>query len=212
MSKLRLFVDMDGTLAEWKTLNLPIEQFEDANEAQHYLYENYLKKEGYYYNLAPQNKVIEAVKLIAERFKDDIEIYTLSATIPNCPAKQDKNRWLDKYLPEIDEAHRIFVPDGNNKVFYVPGGVSKNDFLLDDYSKNLSHWANSGGYGIKVLNGVNATKGTWKGDTVPYDNSSHLIAYHIIQSMNEYGTVTKYLDNQKLMNYENIQEDIEIEV
>ena len=80
-------------------------------------------------------------------------------------AKDEKNYWLDKYLPEIDQAHRIFTVVGRKKTDYIPGGVQPTDILLDDYNKNLEAWEAAGGIGIKLLNGLNTRK-TWKGTCV----------------------------------------------
>ncbi len=61
-NKQRLFVDMDGTLAQFKTLDTLEPLFE----------------KGYFENLAPQQNVIDAVKEIIQNHKD-IEVYILSA-------------------------------------------------------------------------------------------------------------------------------------
>ena len=90
----RLFVDMDGTLAEFK-----------KTEYLEQLYE-----QGYFLNLKPQQNVIEAVKkLMAEN--PDKEIYLMSSVLSDSHyALAEKNAWLDRYLPEIDRLNRIFPP------------------------------------------------------------------------------------------------------
>ena len=79
----RLFVDMDGTLAEFKTV--------DTLET---LYEK-----DYFINLKPNENVLGAIKqLIAD---NDIDVYILSAYLTDSRyALEEKNAWLDKYLPE----------------------------------------------------------------------------------------------------------------
>lgn len=56
----RIFVDMDGTLAEWKNVSKIDELYE----------------EGYYYNLEPNKKLIENLKKMIQKGE---EIYILSS-------------------------------------------------------------------------------------------------------------------------------------
>lgn len=160
MSNIRLFVDMDGTLAEFKNV--------DTLET---LYEK-----GYFLNLKPNENVISAVKsIIAE--DNGIEVYIMSSVLTDSEfALDEKNAWLDEHLPEIDADHRIFPPCGEDKKDYIPGEISGKDFLLDDYTKNLILWEPPG-KGIKLLNGINNTHKTWQGARVRYkDNPDHIAA------------------------------------
>lgn len=143
---MRYFVDMDGTLAVYP----------DKEEA-------WWEVPGIFKYLTPQDKVIKAVKRLIENGQ---EVYILSAYNANFPnTKAEKDHWLDKYLPEIDEVHRIYTVVGQKKTDYVPGGVKIDDVLLDDYNKNLEAWAAVGGTGIKLLNGLN-NRNTWDGVSV----------------------------------------------
>lgn len=149
--KQRLFVDMDGTLAVFK----PVDEMET-------LYE-----EGYFKNLEPQRNVVEAIKEIVSKHPE-IEVNILSAYLTDSKyALQEKNEWLDRYLPEVDRDHRIFVPCGTDKKEGIREDIRSNDFLLDDYTKNLNEWQPPA-RGIKLLNGINHTRGSW-----PYDRLSH---------------------------------------
>lgn len=95
----RLFVDMDGTLAVFK----PVDEMET-------LYEK-----GYFLNLEPHENVVAAIKEIVTK-NPDIEVNILSAYLTDSKyALQEKNAWLDRYLPEIDREHRVFVPCGTDK-------------------------------------------------------------------------------------------------
>lgn len=173
-NKPRLFVDMDGTLAEWRNIVIDIENYEeiyDVNEEINKL----LTQPGYFYSLRPHINVVQAIRDIIK--ENNIEVYILSCHIPvnrKYFPLYEKNKWLDKYLPEIDEEHRIFVPDGEDKKRYVPNGVKKEDYLLDDYTNNLSKWEMSG-TGIKLLNDVNSSKGTWSGNQINFENDSKTI-------------------------------------
>ena len=73
--------------------------------------------------------------------------------------------WLDQHMPFIPHDHRLFIHNGIEKIAAVPGGVRPSDVLLDDYTLNLNQWAKQA-KAIKLLNGINGTKGTWKGAAV----------------------------------------------
>lgn len=151
--KQRLFVDMDGTLAEFKTV--------DTLET---LYEK-----DYFINLNPNENVLGAIKqLIAD---NDFDVYILSAYLTDSRyALEEKNAWLDKYLPELPQEKRLFVPCGTDKSVAVPGLIRPDDYLLDDYTKNLSEWEPPA-RGIKLINGINHTNGTWQGDKIQFTHA-----------------------------------------
>lgn len=163
--KQRLFVDMDGTLAVFR----PVDHLEA-------LYE-----EGYFYNLPPQMEVVEAVRMLAK--SGNYEVYIMSSVLSDSHfALAEKNLWLDRYLPEIDVGHRIFPPCGENKLEYVPDGVRESDCLLDDYSKNLHEWEPPA-KGIKLMNGINGTRGTWAGEKVQHDVLPEQMAARLMMIM-----------------------------
>lgn len=162
----RLFVDMDGTLAVFT----PTNRLED-------LYEK-----GYFENLAPMQNVVDAVKVIIKEHPG-IEVNVLSAHLSDSPyALTEKNKWLDKHLPEVDAAHRIFPPCGQDKANYIPGGLRTTDYLLDDYTKNLAAWEPPA-KGIKVLNGINHTHGTWKSACLRFDKPARELAENVTDIM-----------------------------
>lgn len=162
--KQRLFVDMDGTL----TVFTP-----QASTAP--LYEH-----GYFLNLEPHDNVIETVKYIIKNHPE-IDVYILSAYLDDSPyALTEKQAWMDKYLPEVDQEHRIFVPNGSDKKQFV-GGLRPDDYLMDDYTKNLLRW--QPGKGIKLLNAINHTHGTWQGDRIRYDREPKDMANAILSVM-----------------------------
>ena len=86
----------------------------------------------------------------------------------NTNAKEEKNDWLDKYLPIIDEEHRIFVPYGIQKKDWVDQHLNLSsksvNILLDDYTENLNDWESDEAgnkYAIKMINDINNSKGSW---------------------------------------------------
>lgn len=171
-NKKRLFVDMDGTLAEWRKISFDgfcSEEFSTMSMQEKL--NKVLYSPGYFSSLKEYDHVVRAIdSLIDKSNGSSIEVYVLSCCLPDkdgVSPRQQKNEWLDKHLPGIDQAHRIFVPDGESKTKYVPGGIKAGDFLLDDYTKNLVEWESSGkGVGIKLLNEVNSTNGKWHGSKI----------------------------------------------
>lgn len=162
----RMFVDMDGTLAVF----CPVESLETLYEP------------GYFLNLRPQEHVVEAVRKII-REHPEIEVYVMSSVLSDSRyALQEKNAWLDRFLPEIDPEHRIFPTCGENKLDYVPDGIRDTDHLLDDYTHNLVQWEPPA-KGIKLLNGINHTNGTWKGSYLRYDKDPDVLAENIVDIM-----------------------------
>ena len=160
----RLFVDMDGVLAKWKPAKI-MEQICEKN---------------WFLSMDAQTNVVDAIRGLAE---DGEEVYILSAGPESEYAVIEKNAWLDNVLPEIGVEHRIFSRLGRSKTDFVPLGVQPDDVLLDDYSANLHDWS---GIGVKVLNGVNGSNGTWAargGRFVKADWPSWLIRHRIKEAI-----------------------------
>lgn len=171
---MRMFIDMDGTLAKWN--NVEFEQ---------------LFEKGYYRNLEPNWDLVDIVnKLISEGEK----IYVLSAYLPDSAyALEEKQEWLRQYLPDLSEYHQIFVPYDTNKAEYLAKNtpITKQDYLIDDYTKNLQEWQMYGGTGVKYLNGINHTKGTWRGFVIneksPLCNRTDLFTFVVGEKLKDYG-------------------------
>lgn len=143
MRKRRLFVDMDGVLAKWNYVSIET-----------------VTTPGYFLGLAPQTTVVKAIEALCSR--NEFEVYILSSVFVDNHSISEKNQWLDKYLPVIPEERRIFVPYGMRKTDAIENPSSR-DILIDDFTDNLRSWH---GIGIKLMNGINGTKGTWHGYSV----------------------------------------------
>lgn len=179
----RLFVDLDGTLAKF----IPQKSTEP-------LYEK-----NYFRNLPPQQNVVDAVKKIVLDESNGIEVFILTAYLVDSQwAYQEKMAWIDEFIPEIDIRHRIFTPCGENKKDYIVGFNEEKDVLLDDYTQNLLKWAP--GRAIKLLNGINHSKGTWKGDMVSADWSSDELAMSIVNIVKDKQGICE--TTNKMMNLE----------
>lgn len=173
VSGAKLFVDLDGTVAEWRSAS----RYED------------LFNKGYFLNLSPYVEVVEAVKQIHTA---GVEVFTLSAYLTESKyALEEKSRWISGFLPFVDTSHRLFVPQDIMKCDYVSAVLGRNidgDFyLLDDYSKNLHEWKHAGGTGIKLLNGVNGTNGTWNGHSVSRFQDEDELCQEILRKISSRG-------------------------
>lgn len=136
---------MDGTLAEWKNVTSNYE----------------LYQQGYYESLRPNEHILNETKRL---IKEGENVFILSSFLSDSAfALEEKNSWLDKYLPELKKENRIFVPYGECKYKYIPNKITSYDYLIDDHTKNLLDWKDAGGTGIKFLNGINHLKGIWQG-------------------------------------------------
>lgn len=174
--KIRIFVDMDGTLARFHDENLYLER---------------MFEKGFFAGLKPFDNAVEAIKHIIDNHPN-VDVYVLSAAITTPYCLAEKNAWLDKYLPNIDKEHRIFVENlSTAKSLCVPGSymykddngkyhnkIFKNDILIDDYNKNLEEWEKDGGTAIKAKNNINH-KGLhgelWKGDLIDITDTAESI-------------------------------------
>ena len=160
---------MDGTLAKWN--NVEFEQ---------------LFEEGYYRNLEPNLALINDVKTL---IASGIDVYILSAYLTESEyALDEKKEWVEYFLPELPEEHRIFVPYGTNKAEYLRNNyspITSEDYLIDDYTQNLLEWKEYGGVGVKYLNGINHTRGTWNGLFVNREPSG----LDVIEDTSLYGLV-----------------------
>ena len=146
---IKLFLDLDGTLAKFNSKKNALERFD--------------KEKGFFATLKPF-KYIEIVNELALR--QDIEIYIISAT-PNEQADSDKLIWINKYLNNIKQENICFCRLGKNKAKEIKEqlniDINKDCLLLDDYTNNLIDWNNSNGIGIKRLTSLANNKSKrWK--------------------------------------------------
>lgn len=137
---IKIYIDMDGCIAKW---NMDA-SIEDTFEP------------GYFAGLEPDERLIDTVKMLSEEY--DVSI--LSAVYQDNHSVDDKIKWLNNN--GLGYLQRIFVPYGESKQNYIDQSFTS--ILIDDYSKNLEEWIlGKNCFGIKYLNGINATKGMWNG-------------------------------------------------
>ncbi len=184
--KPRFFIDMDGTLAEWRDIKSNSE----------------LYQKGYYESLKPNNYLLEEVKNLIKEGKD---IYILSSFLSDSDyALKEKNIWLNKYLPELPVQKRIFVPYGDVKYKYLPSKITSFDYLIDDHTKNLLDWKEAGGTGIKFLNGINHIKGVWQGLLLREDENISKNFNWILDNC--------FKEPVNSFEFQNLDEDLEMEI
>lgn len=184
-AKQRYFFDMDGVLFKFDNTLTTLEP----------LYE-----EGYFRNLPPHRLAVHCVQELLTEAPD--QIYILSHYIDSPFAEHEKREVLQELFPSLDPHNVILVPYGENKTDHVPLRVKENDFLIDDYNKNLVYWRDAGGYAIKFVNDINDRHGSWKGSRVEYDDpelisSLNHIFEHAVTSEDLAMTLEPYMQ-QKL--------------
>lgn len=164
--KIRIFVDMDGTIARFHDENLYLER---------------MFEKGFFRDLKPFENAVSAIK---ELVKDNTsEIFILSATVNSC-SLEEKQEWLDRYLPEIDKEHRIFTSLNVPKSEAIGHRLTDKDILIDDYNKNLLEWQKAGGTSVKAKNNINH-KGLhgelWKGELIDITDTAESIVKHLTE-------------------------------
>lgn len=146
ITKANIFIDMDGVLAE-----------------HHPDVEELMYDEGFFLNRPCDENALELVERLNEL--DGCEVYILSSILDSPYVIEEKNAWLDKYLPRIRVQQRHYVPRFEKKSDYVRNTFANLDdshnILLDDFTKNLNEWDVPNALAIKYLNGLNSTNNTW---------------------------------------------------
>ena len=187
-----LFIDIDGTLA----------RFHDADKT----FIEAMWTPGFYISLKPFENLVAAVKLFIEK-NPDVEVYVLSAVLDTEPpfVVDEKNKWLDIFLPEIDREHRIFTRAGEDKSAYLDM-QGHECYLLDDYNKNLYEFEHAGGSGIKFHNDVNhrglgafgGSRGNlWQGDIVHFSDSPEKICSDLKECISKVRSINEKISDAR---------------
>jgi len=164
-----LYIDMDGTLAEFR---------QSATMEDMYTL-------GYFEDLLPNENVVEAIRIFKEEHPE-VKLSVLSCILPDRKrAKEEKINWLKKYCPFLLDGENYFIPCGMDKSVLIGDG---DNFLLDDYSENLLLFEKKG-HGIKLLNGINGKGLRWKGPRL-----DHTMAPKALSDM-LFGTMERILQS-----------------
>lgn len=148
---MRILFDMDGVLAKWNAASI-----EEVTAP------------GYFLNRELELKVAETMKRLIDR---DYDVYILTSVFNDNHSRSEKIKWLKNNCPFFDTGKVIFCVYGENKADAAE--AQRDDILVDDYTPNLKAWT---GTGIKFLNGINGTKGTWEGYVISGNSSSSIMA------------------------------------
>lgn len=149
---MKIYCDMDGFLAKWN----PEASIEEVTAP------------GYFTNREMETKVADAMKMM---IRDGYDVQILTSVFNDDHSRKEKIRWLEINCPFFDTRKVNFCVYGENKSESV--AASAEDILIDDFTPNLKEWT---GIGIKFLNGINGTKGTWDGYTVSVNSSASVLA------------------------------------
>ncbi len=165
MEKKTVLMDLDGTLYPW----IP--------DGDWHL-------EGYYYNL----EVVKTMQCLAERLRqEDGIVFRFCTAYPSEHARQEKLDALKRDFGFLDEQEVIFVPYGESKFDYVDCTGDSTICIIDDYSPNLRDAESHGVIGIKAMNGLNGTKGTWQGLRIDIYDPAEENATKIMEILEEGG-------------------------
>lgn len=152
----RIFVDMDGVLAEFRK-GVP---------------EEMLYRKGYFATLQPISSACQMLNVLIRSMPENV--YILTSYLEDSPyAKREKLMWAMKYT-DIDPEHIIFVPSSMSKSDYVM--AKEVDLLIDDYGLNLACWQ---GTPVKFVNPVNNTKRKKYNHTLDYRDNPIMNAFRI---------------------------------
>ena len=146
----KIYFDMDGVLADFNrgVIELahsePIDQSHENEEKTTALWDAIRKVDSFYYKLKPLNNAIEVFNEVRNKYPSKVEI--LSA-IPKpkrniVGAKEDKIKWVKKYLGEDVVVNIVYKEEKKNFC------LGKEYVLIDDLDKNINDWISSGGSGI----------------------------------------------------------------
>lgn len=169
-NEISLLWDMDGTMA-------------------HIFVPGYLSKIFYpdfFLSLEPYPSTIEAIKYIHEK-RPDIKQFSCSSLTPTEYCEQEKDKWLDIHLGEeiLPKSRRIFVPDGESKADFIPGPITKNLFLVDDYTLRCMEIRDAGGIAMKYRNKINCINGVWDGIIVNGLADGETLAKEILHNIDK---------------------------
>ena len=189
-----LYVDMDGTLCRFYERAMCVEK---------------CREKGFFRALSPYDNLVRAIQILQNspmNLKDNFRICILSAVYDG-NAGEDKEYWIRKYVSEdiplyfteVEVSKAVFA--GN---LFGAGGLTRDDYLLDDYSKNLIDWSEAGGTAVKFgneLNGRGWNGYNFNGHTVYFDQSPEDLAHDLLSIMD-------LIDDEKLSHDMPITEEI----
>ena len=129
--EITIYFDMDNTLCLFSPYGDP----ESLRKMWH---------KGFYRNLPYFREVPYVLK---ELKNQEFNIKILSSCINSPYCVNEKIDWVLNHLPFIPQHDIILVPEGEDKIAYIP--TPKRSILVDDFYKNIAGIYRVGGVGIK---------------------------------------------------------------
>lgn len=146
----KLYLDMDGVVADWRTNARRVLGSDSTDPQQRYSPADWdrLRSLGRIFRDLPLMAGAEELVSVARLFRDDLgwELLFLTAIPHNNDVPwvfHDKIAWAGKYFPDIP-VH--FGPYSEDKWRHCSTG----DILVDDRTDNCQQWRAAGGTAIKV--------------------------------------------------------------
>ena len=172
----RLYIDMDGTLCRF---------YERASCLEK------CREPGFFLSLNPYVNLVEAVRILRSAVsdvKEDFRVFILSSVYDD-DAEEDKTTWIRRYIGEGIPV--LFTEVSMNKAEFIESmdrrsGLTADDYLLDDYSRNLLDWSEAGGTAIKFRNELNGRGWNgygFSGPTVYFDQDPEELAHDLLSIM-----------------------------
>ncbi len=150
-----LYIDLDGTAAVY---DLSLFVSENKDETPPFLQ---LGRHVFRY-LPAHTNVIAAVNYLYNKYKGSNEVaikILTSIPVGLCQAEHtlDKYYWCDCHIDNFEEEDFfcVSVPK-HDAVSNCLWELTEDDYLVDDYPKNIKHWRDNGGTAIKCVNGINS--------------------------------------------------------
>lgn len=146
----KIYFDLDGVLADFDRGLTElcgmghVDQNMKNDAVDEEMFSGMRRVGNFYYQLKPIEEGVALFRKVREKYGDRCEILS---GIPRpergvVTAKDDKFAWVKRELGE-DVAANIVLR--REKILYCTG---KNDFLVDDFVKNIGEWENAGGTGV----------------------------------------------------------------
>ena len=149
------------------------------------------REPGFFLSLNPYENLVEAVRILRSAVsdvKEDFRVFILSSVYDD-DAEEDKTTWIRRYIGEDIPA--LYTEVAMNKAEFIESmdrrsGLTADDYLLDDYSRNLLDWSEAGGTAIKYRNELNGRGWNgygFSGPTVYFDQDPEELAHDLLSIM-----------------------------
>ena len=168
-----MFYDMDNTIAEMSEALVGINS-KELNDYYHVNSEEIqetLHKRGFFKELA----IIGTARATIEHLVEDkgYDVRILSQPMVNGYCIDEKNYWLDNFLPCIPRHKRIYTFDK-----WLVAGEGR--LLVDDNISHLTQWEEYGGIGICFQRGYNKN---WRRRTI----TDHDEIFQVLEALEKAG-------------------------